>query len=176
MTVGSSALTPLCSSQATSWLHVVLASFPGPGGAKLILRSLAALTTNATARAELCYSRSRGKRQTLQLGPNYATLVWHCRHLACRRQASTHISSLHEHVAARKILESLKNWSGHSLSNRTGSAGPVNPLPDFGRMLSVGAIRFEDGFCASGKGGTRGCAWVGTPLCLTVHGGGCSCL
>ena len=23
-----------------------------------------------------------------------------------------------------KILESLKNWSGHGLSNRTGSAGP----------------------------------------------------
>ena len=38
---------------------------------------------------------------------------------------STHISSLHEHVVARKILKSLKHWSGHGLSNRTGSAGPV---------------------------------------------------
>ena len=27
---------------------------------------------------------------------------------------------------------------------------------DFGRMLSVGAIRFEDRFCASRKGGTGG--------------------
>ena len=39
-----------------------------------------------------------------------------------------------------------------------------NPLttttPDFGRMLSVGAIRFEDGFCASRNGGTVGGGWV----------------
>ena len=27
-------------------------------------------------------------------------------------------------------------------------------------MLSVGAIRFEDRFCASRKGGTRGGGWV----------------
>ena len=27
---------------------------------------------------------------------------------------------------------------------------------DFGRMLSVGAIRFEDRFCASKKGGIEG--------------------
>ena len=27
---------------------------------------------------------------------------------------------------------------------------------DFGRMLSVGTIRFEDGFCASKKGGIGG--------------------
>ena len=38
-----------------------------------------------------------------------------------------HISSLHKHVAARKILESLKNWSGHALSNQTGSTSPVLP-------------------------------------------------
>ena len=31
---------------------------------------------------------------------------------------------MHEHVAARQILESLENWSGHGLSNRTGSASP----------------------------------------------------
>jgi len=31
---------------------------------------------------------------------------------------------------------------------------------DFGRMLSVGAIRFEDGFCASKKGGIGGRGWV----------------
>ena len=30
---------------------------------------------------------------------------------------------------------------------------------DFGRMLSVGAIRFEDRFCASRKGGTGGGGW-----------------
>ena len=29
-------------------------------------------------------------------------------------------------------------------------------LSDFGRMLSVGAICFEDRFCASKKGGMRG--------------------
>ena len=42
------------------------------------------------------------------------------------RATSTLISSLHKHVAALKILESLKNWSGHGLSNRTSSAGPVS--------------------------------------------------
>ena len=31
---------------------------------------------------------------------------------------------------------------------------------DFGRMLSVGAIRFEDRFCASRKDGTGGGGWV----------------
>ena len=30
---------------------------------------------------------------------------------------------------------------------------------DFGRMLSVGAIRFEDSFCASRKGGIGGGGW-----------------
>ena len=30
---------------------------------------------------------------------------------------------------------------------------------DFGRMLSVGAIRFEDRLCASRKGGTGGGGW-----------------
>ena len=37
---------------------------------------------------------------------------------------------------------------------------------DFGRMLSVGAIRFEDRFCASKKGGIGGGGWVhpGEPL------------
>ena len=33
-------------------------------------------------------------------------------------------------------------------------------LSDFGRMLSDGAIRFEDRFCASKKGGIRGGGWV----------------
>ena len=31
---------------------------------------------------------------------------------------------------------------------------------DFGRMLSVGVIRFEDRFCASRKGGTGGGGWT----------------
>ena len=31
---------------------------------------------------------------------------------------------------------------------------------DFARMLSVGAIRFEDRFCASKKGGIGGGGWV----------------
>ena len=35
-------------------------------------------------------------------------------------------------------------------------------LSDFGRMLSVGAIRFEDRFCTSKKGGIWG-RWVGSP-------------
>ena len=47
----------------------------------------AAQATNAAARTEPWYSRSRSKRRRLQLGPNYATLVSHRRHLACGRQA-----------------------------------------------------------------------------------------
>ena len=62
--------------------------------------------TNAAARAELCYISLASPALSLQA-------------------TSTHISSLHEHVAAQKILGSLKNWSGHGLSNLTGSAGPV---------------------------------------------------
>ena len=31
---------------------------------------------------------------------------------------------------------------------------------NFGHMLSVGAIHFEDRFCASKKGGIRGGGWV----------------
>ena len=31
---------------------------------------------------------------------------------------------------------------------------------EFGRMLSVGAIHFEDRFCASKKGGIGGGGWV----------------
>ena len=61
----------------------------------------AAQATNATARAELYYSRSRDKRRTLQLGPNYATLIWH--HPVLTLQATnTHISSLDEHAAAQR--------------------------------------------------------------------------
>ena len=33
-------------------------------------------------------------------------------------------------------------------------------LSEFGRMLSVGAIYFEDRFCASKKGGNGGGGWV----------------
>ena len=33
---------------------------------------------------------------------------------------------------------------------------------DFGRMLLVGAIHFEDRFCTSKKGGIGG-RWVGSP-------------
>ena len=35
----------------------------------------------------------------------------------------------------------------------------IQSLSKFGRMLSVGTIRFEDRFCASKKGGTRGGGW-----------------
>ena len=31
---------------------------------------------------------------------------------------------------------------------------------DFGHMLSVGAIRFEDRFCTSKKGGVGGGGWI----------------
>ena len=52
--------------------------------------------------AEPCYSHSHSKRRRLQLGPNYATLVWHRRHLAspptslaskdfCRLQYTTQV-------------------------------------------------------------------------------------
>ena len=68
----------------------------------------------------MLFARIRGKPRTLQVGPNYATLVSDRRYLA----TSTHIFGLHEHVATREILESLKIWSGHGLSNRTGFAGP----------------------------------------------------
>ena len=102
---------------ATMWLRVVLASFPDPGSTK--------------------FDQSR-KRRTLQPGPNYAIhdasdercsyrveLCYIClASLALSLQVtSTHISSLHEHVGS-KILESLKNSSGHGLSNWTGSASP----------------------------------------------------
>ena len=40
-------------------------------------------------------------------------------------------------MAARKILESLKNWSGHGLSNRTGSAGPEVDEAQHGLAVSV---------------------------------------
>ena len=56
---------------------------------------------NAAARAKLCYVSLASPALSLQA-------------------TSTHTSSLHEHVAAQKILESLKNWSGRGLSNRTG--------------------------------------------------------
>ena len=36
----------------------------------------------------------------------------------------------------------------------------IHASSKFGRMLSVGAIRFEDRFCASRKGGTGGGGWV----------------
>ena len=40
---------------------------------------------------------------------------------------------------------------------------------DFGRMLSVGAIRFEDRFCASKKGGIGGGGWVHPGSWSAVH-------
>ena len=82
------------------------------------------LATNAAARTELCYSCSRGKRRTLQLYRAELCYISLASPALSLQTTSTHISSLHEHVAARKILESLKNWSGHGLSNRTGSADP----------------------------------------------------
>ena len=51
---------------------------------------------------------------------NYATLVWHHRHLACGRQVQPA-----QACGSQKTLESPKNWSGHGLSNWTGSTGPV---------------------------------------------------
>ena len=43
---------------------------------------------------------------------------------------------------------------------------------DFGCMLSVGAIRFEDRFCASKKGGIGGGGWVhhGVPCTWQLAG------
>ena len=41
----------------------------------------------------------------------------------------------------------------------------ISVSSDFGRMLSVGTIRFEDRFCT--RGWDRG-RWVGPPLCLIV--------
>ena len=92
----------------------------------------AAQATNASARVELCYSRSCGKRRTLQLGPNYATLIWHHPALSLQATSIRAYFQPDSHVAARKILESLKNWSGHGLNNWTGSAGSVkaNPNPE----------------------------------------------
>ena len=78
----------------------------------------------------MLFAHPRQAMNAAAIGPNYATLVWHHRHLAQLQATSTHISSLHEHVAARKMFESLKNWSGHGLSNRTGSAGPVLTAKD----------------------------------------------
>ena len=69
----------------------------------------------------MLFARSRGKQQMLQIGPDYATLVSDHQHLV----TSTHIFGLRKHVATREILESLKNWFGHGLSNRTGSTGPA---------------------------------------------------
>ena len=46
------------------------------------------------------------KRQTLQSGPNYATLVWHYPVL-CLQTTNTHISSLHKHAAAQKLVRPL---------------------------------------------------------------------
>ena len=65
--------------------------------------------TDANARAELC---------SMQVGC-YISLALPALSL---QATSTHISSLHEHVVTQKIWESLKNWSGHGLNNRTGSA------------------------------------------------------
>ena len=36
----------------------------------------------------------------------------------------------------------------------------MTPSSDFGRMLSVGTICFEDRFCASKKGGIGGGGWA----------------
>ena len=50
---------------------------------------------------------------------------------------------MHEHVNGLCVV-----WSALTLTTMVSS--------DFGRMLSVGAIRFEDRFCASKKGRTGG--------------------
>ena len=72
---------------ATTWLHVVLASFPGPAARNWVRAQPRKRRTLQPGPNYAICARSRGKRRTLQLGPNYATLVWHRRHLACRRQA-----------------------------------------------------------------------------------------
>ena len=43
-------------------------------------------------------------------------------------------------------------------------------LSDFGRMLSDGAIRFEDRFCASKKGGIRGGGWRAVHMAAALAG------
>ena len=96
-------------------LHIILALFPDLGSTKALQ------ATNAAVRAELCYSCSRDEHCSFSAELCYISLA----SLTLSLQAtSTYISSLHEHVAAPKTLESLNNWSGHGLSNRTGSAGP----------------------------------------------------
>ena len=88
---------------------------PGPNYA---IRAAAASDERYSYRAELCYINLASPALSLQA-------------------TSTHISSLHEHVAARKILGSLKNWSGHGLSNRTGSAGPARVPGRLGLLLAA---------------------------------------
>ena len=96
-------------------LHIILASFPDLGSTKPVQ------ATNTAVSAELCYSRSRDERCSFSAEQRYISLASPALSL---QATSTHISSLHEHVATPKTLESLKNWSGHGLSNQTGSAGP----------------------------------------------------
>ena len=89
------------------------------------------------------------KRRTLQPGPNYANraqpvelcYISLASPALSLQATSTRISSLHEHVAAQKILESLKNWSGHGLSNRTGSAVPVCSMQP--RLLALPPSLFQ---------------------------------
>ena len=95
------------------------------------------LATNAAARTELCYSRAAAasdERYSYRAELCYISLASPALSL---QATSTHISSLHEHVAARKILGSLKNWSGHGLSNRTGSAGPAWVPGRLGLLLAA---------------------------------------
>ena len=67
-------------SLAVCWLNLANA-YTGPAEAKL----------NCSGRVRDCMRKHAaargGGRRTLQLGPNYATLVWHRLHLACRQQA-----------------------------------------------------------------------------------------
>ena len=92
--------------------------------------------TNAAARAELCYISLASP--ALSLWPT-----------------NTHISSLHKHVAAQKTLESPKNWSGHGVSNRTGSAGPVTKYGLSVLVGSLGSVRNDSNprFFVSNDGG-----------------------
>ena len=74
-----------------------------------------AQATNAAARAELCYVSLASPALSLQA-------------------TSTHISSLHEHVAARKILESLKKL-----------VRPWPEQPDWLRRPCDSSMHLEDG-------------------------------
>ena len=74
-------------------LHIIIASFPDFGSTKAVQ------VTNAAVRAKLFYSRSRDEHCSFSAELCYISLASPALSL---QATSTHISSLHEHVAAPK--------------------------------------------------------------------------